>query len=96
MTMPNPQDRIIALEEENARRDAHVQAASAVFRSCGFTLAAMQYKRPADALEALRRFNGVPAGVKTPFAWGYFPNAYMRDNWRSLYGEFHPTKQGEE
>lgn len=67
---------------------AHIDAATKVFRDCGFTLAAMQYKRPPAALEELRRFNRVPDGHPTPFAWGYFPNPYMRDNWQFYYGDF--------
>lgn len=66
--------------------DAHVAAANKVFRDCGFTLAAMQFKRPLDALIGLRRFNGLAPDAKTPFAWGYFSNAYFRDNWQRYYG----------
>lgn len=66
--------------------DSHIQLAHRTFRDCGFTLAAMQYKRPPEALAALKRFNGLAATAKVPFAWGYFPNAYMRDNWRRYYG----------
>lgn len=66
--------------------DAHIQAAHKVFRECGFTLAAMQYKRTQDALNGLKRFNGCSNDANVPFAWGYFPNAYMRDNWRAYYG----------
>lgn len=67
-------------------RDAHVQAAIKVFRDCGFTIAAMQFKRLPEALAGLKQFNGLKPDTKTPFAWGYFPNAYMRDNWRKYYG----------
>ncbi|HLP68340.1 MAG TPA: hypothetical protein VK181_12560 [Rhizobium sp.] len=66
---------------------AHIEAAHKVFRDCGFTLAAMQYPRSAEALEGLRRFNKVPATWQHPFAWGYFPNEHMRDNWRTYYGD---------
>ena len=66
--------------------DAHVQVANKVFRDCGFSLAAMQLKRPLDALIGLKRFNGLSADAKVPFAWSYFPNAYMRDNWQQYYG----------
>lgn len=61
--------------------DAHVVAANKAFRDCGFTLAAMQYPRPAAALVALKRFNGLADGAKVPFAWGYHPNAWCRDTW---------------
>lgn len=66
--------------------DAHVQTANKVFRDCGFSLAAMQFKRCPDALFGLKRFNGLAMDAKVPFAWGYFPNVYMRDNWRKYYG----------
>ena len=66
--------------------DAHVVQATKLFRDCGFTLAAMQFPRCADALAGLRRFNRVPEGHPVPVAWNYFPNAYMRDNWRRYYG----------
>jgi hypothetical protein len=66
--------------------DAHVCAARKLFRDCGFTLAAMQFPRPAEALTALKRFNGLPDDAKVPPAWHYFPNAHMRDNWRQYYG----------
>lgn len=65
--------------------DAHVVHASKIFRGCGFDLTAMQYPRPADAIAALRRFNRVPEHIVEPFGWRYFPNAYMRDNWRNYY-----------
>lgn len=65
--------------------DAHVSAARKVFRDCGFTLAAMQYPRPPEALLALKRFNGLRDDTKVPFGWGYFPNAWCRDNWRVIY-----------
>lgn len=66
--------------------DAHVAQAVKVFRDCGFTLAAMEFKRPPDALAGLKRFNGVPEQMESPLAWNYFPNRYMRDNWRRYYG----------
>lgn len=56
--------------------DAHVEAATAVFRASGFTLAAMQLKRSPEALLALKRLNGVPDDMKVPFAWKYHPNAW--------------------
>lgn len=67
--------------------DAHVEAAKALFRASGFTLAAMQHKRCPEAIAGLKRFNGLPEGAKVPFAWGYFPNEHMRDNWRKYYGD---------
>ncbi len=67
------------------QHDAHVQAARKIFRDCGFDLSAMQYPRCAEALAGLKRFNGVPEGMAVPLAWHYFPNAYMRDNWRKYY-----------
>jgi hypothetical protein len=66
--------------------DAHVVKANEVFRSCGFTLSAMQYPRPPEALAGLKRFNGVADSFKEPFAWRFFPNAYLRDNWERYYG----------
>ena len=65
--------------------DAHVIAATKLFRDCGFTLAAMQYPRSPEALTGLKRFNGLPDDAKVPVAWHYHPNAYMRDNWRKYY-----------
>lgn len=65
--------------------DAHIQVANKMFRSAGFTLAAMQYPRPPKALAGLKRFNGVPDDMPVPLAWHYFPNAYMRDNWSRYY-----------
>lgn len=61
--------------------DAHVIAATKQFRDCGFTLAAMQYRRPVDALVALKRFNGLADDAAVPFAWGFHPNAWCRDRW---------------
>lgn len=66
--------------------DAHVVLATKLFRDCGFSLAAMQYPRPPEALAGLMKFNRCPEGFKPPVAWHYFPNAYMRDNWRKYYG----------
>ncbi len=65
--------------------DAHVQLATKRFRDCGFSLAAMQFPRPVAAMTGLKRFNGLKPDAKVPFAWGYFPNAYMRDNWERYY-----------
>ncbi len=70
---------------DEAPYDAHVDQARQVFREVGFTLAAMQYPRPAAALAGLRRYNRVPDSWSAPFAWRYFPNAYMRDNWQRYY-----------
>lgn len=61
--------------------DAHVVAATKVFRDCGFTLAAMEFPRSPEAVTALKRVNGLADDAKVPFPWGYFPNAWMRDNW---------------
>ncbi|NVD45549.1 hypothetical protein [Qipengyuania atrilutea] len=73
--------------DEPAPHDAHVQAATKLFRDCGFTLHAMQFPRSPEALVGLKRFNGLADDAKVPFAWGYHPNAYMRDNWQRYYGE---------
>jgi hypothetical protein len=64
--------------------DAHVVAATKLFRDVGFTLAAMQYPRPPAALDALRRFNNAPDGWVEPMGWRYFPNAWCRDNWQRM------------
>lgn len=69
------------IEEEPESHDAHARMAIKVFRDCGFTLAAMEYKRPPEALAALKRFNSVPDGIKVPFAWNYHPNKWARDRW---------------
>jgi hypothetical protein len=69
------------MDDEPLPHDAHVTAANKVFRDCGFTLAAMQYPRPHDALIALKRFNGLADDAPVSFAWGYHPNAYCRDRW---------------
>lgn len=61
--------------------DAHVQAASKEFRDCGFTLAAMEFKRPPEALQALRDYNRAPADWKHPFAWNYHPNEWCAHRW---------------
>lgn len=61
--------------------NAHVVFATKLFRDCGFTLAAMEFPRSPEALTALKRVNGLTDDAKVPFAWGYFPNAWMRDNW---------------
>lgn len=66
---------------ERDPHDAHVQAAIKAFRDCGFTIAAMAFKRPAAALVALKQFNGLPADARVPFAWNYHPNRWCRDNW---------------
>ena len=63
------------------QHDAHVAQANKVFRDCGFTLAAMQFPRPLEALTALKRFNGLADDAKVPFAWGYHPNKWCRDRW---------------
>ena len=61
--------------------DAHVVAATKLFRTCGFTLAAMEFPRPLGALVALKRFNGLADDAPAPFAWGFHPNAWCRDRW---------------
>jgi len=61
--------------------DTHIIQANKVFRDCGFTLAAMQFKRPPSALVALKAFNGLPAEANVPFSWNYHPNAWCRDRW---------------
>ena len=66
---------------------AHIEVANKLFRDCGFTLAAMQFPRPPEALTGLKRFNGLPDTFREPVAWRYFPNAYMRDNWQRYYGD---------
>lgn len=55
------------------------------FRAAGFTADAINYPRPPKALAALKRFNGLADDAPVPIAWQYFPNAWMRDNWRSVY-----------
>lgn len=71
----------VRLLEPSEPHDAHVKAANKIFRDCGFTLAAMAHKRTPEQLDALRAFNGLQAGAKVPFGWGYFPNAWCRDYW---------------
>ena len=66
---------------ETLPHDAHVIAATKQFRDCGFTLAAIQYKRPLEALIALKRFNGLSDDAVVPLAWGFHPNEYCRDFW---------------
>jgi hypothetical protein len=61
--------------------DAHVLAAHKTFRDCGFTIAAMQYKRPPEALAALRAFNKVPDNWQHPIAWEYHPNEWCARRW---------------
>ncbi|GFM29286.1 uncharacterized protein PY1_contig-07-212 [Novosphingobium sp. PY1] len=61
--------------------DAHVTLAHETFRAAGFSIAAMQYKRPHEALAALKRFNGLPDDAKVPFAWNFHPNSWCRDRW---------------
>lgn len=68
--------------EQAAPHDAHIQAAHKVFRDCGFTLAAIQFKRSHQALIALKRFNGLADDAVVPFAWNYHPNKWCRDHWR--------------
>lgn len=67
--------------DEPVPQDAHVVLANKVFRDCGFTIAAMQFPRPPEALIALKRFNGLADDAKVPFAWGYHPNQYCSDFW---------------
>jgi hypothetical protein len=67
------------------QHDAHVRHATKMFRDVGYMLSAMAFKRPPEALAALKRFNGLSDFAPVPFAWGYFPNAHMRDNWQQYY-----------
>jgi hypothetical protein len=69
-------------EEEKEPHDAHVRLAHKTFRDCGFDITAMQWKRPPEALIALKRFNGLPDDAKVPFAWGYHPNEALARKWR--------------
>lgn len=78
---------VVGMTDIAEQHDSHVAVANKLFRDCGFTLAAMQYPRSPDALAAIKRANGLPADAKVPVAWGYFPNAHMRDNWQRYYGE---------
>ena len=61
--------------------DAHVVHATKLFRDCGFTIAAMQYKRPPEALTALKQFNGLPDDYNAPVAWNYHPNEWCARRW---------------
>lgn len=70
------------LSEEPMPHDAHIILANKVFRDCGFTLSAMQFRRPLEALIALKRFNGLPDDTKVPFAWNYHPNAWCAKRWK--------------
>jgi hypothetical protein len=56
------------------------------FRAAGMTADAVNYPKPPAALIALKRFNGLRDDAPVPAAWHYFPNAWMCDNWRTLYG----------
>ena len=69
------------MANEEEPHDTHVQAAHKLFRDCGFTLAAMQYKRSPEAIAALRAFNRAPDSWQHPLGWEYFPNAWCRDYW---------------
>lgn len=68
-------------EKEPEPHDAHVVLANKLFRDVGFTISAMQFKRPPEALAALRAFNRVPDTWKHPFPWNYHPNEWCRDRW---------------
>lgn len=67
--------------KEPEPHDAHVELAHKIFRDCGFTIEAMKYKRPPEALIALKRFNGLPDDAKVPFAWNYHPNEWCARVW---------------
>lgn len=67
--------------EELEPHDSHVRSANAIFRDCGFSLLAMQFKRSPEALQALREFNRVPVDWKHPFPWNYHPNEWCRNHW---------------
>lgn len=69
------------MDDEPLPHDAHVQQANKLFRDCGFSLHAMQFPRPAEALVAIKRFNGLRDDAKVPVAWNYHPNAWCRDRW---------------
>ena len=58
------------------------------FRAAGMTGDAINCPRPPEALAALKRANGLPDDAKVPAAWHYFPNPWMRDNWRKLYARY--------
>lgn len=68
--------------------DAHVQAATKLFRDCGFTLAAMAYPRSPASLAALKRWNGLAEDAKVPVAWHYHPNPWCRD--KGMFAEVAP------
>ncbi len=72
---------VAPLMTEPEAHDAHVVAANKVFRASGFTLEAMQFKRPPEALIALKRFNGLADNAEVPFSWGYHPNKYLAQRW---------------
>jgi hypothetical protein len=65
------------IEDEPEPHDAHVQLANKLFRDVGFTLAAMQFKRSPESLQALRDFNRVPATWQHPIPWEYHPNRWL-------------------
>jgi len=73
----------LSSQPEPIPHDAHVMLANKLFRDAGYTLAAMRYPRPADALVALKAHNGLAPDAKVPFAWNYHPNVYLRDRWLS-------------
>ncbi len=58
------------------------------FRKCGWTEDALNYPRPPEAVIALKRLNGLADDAPYPPTWDYFPNAWVRDNWRNLYAPF--------
>lgn len=68
--------------------DAHVVLATRIFRKAGVSLLAMQFPRPPEALEALKRFNGVADHFVPPIPWHYFPNQWCRDNWKETYEDY--------
>lgn len=72
----------IGPDDRREPHDAHVEAARAVFRASGFTLAAMQFKRSPGSLAALKRFNGIPDTMEVPFAWHYHPSAWSAEHSR--------------
>lgn len=73
------------MTEEPAPHDAHVIAADRLFRGAGITIAAMAHPRCADALAAIRRFNGLPDGLPEPFTMRFHPNEWCAANWRKVY-----------
>lgn len=50
------------------------------FRAVGYTKKAANFPLSQRALEALCAYNGVTV-ERAPEAWGYAPNAAMRDYW---------------